>query len=419
MSYISSMIDDYVGRKAVRFHMPGHKGKLGYERDLTEVDDLDDLACPNGAILNANKRIAKIYGMDYATMATCGSTGCIHAMLLSSKGKVLIGRDAHKSAVNAAYIFNIPCEFIENVSSEGYIKAIENTGAKTLYITYPNYYGSGIDVNSVVNAARKKGMMLIADCAHGAHFISSMGMPHLPKADMLCVSVHKTLGALTGGAAVMCKQEYKEQLKDNLFRVHSTSPSYLIMESIDNTYAFIWENPQLMARWKEKCLELKNSLGSKVNLVDTIDPTRIVFGADGYTGYELQKLYRDKGIIAEMADMENIVFLTSLYDIESIDLIGKIDLEKRKPLKMDFSVPSGGKYMDISRVKHKPVKTIYYKEAKGMVSYNAIGAYPPGVAAVMPGEVITEEIIDYIERIFSYGGKLFSIENEMIQVIDI
>lgn len=418
MRYIHNMTNNFCKKGYKRFFMPGHKGMTGYSRDLTEVDTLDDLACPAGAILEANKRIAGLYAMDYATIASCGSTGCIHAMLLCRKGKVLMGRDAHKSAINAVYLYNIPCEFIGDVSTTGFLSAIETTKAKTLYLTYPNYYGSGVDVKAVLSAARAKGMMIIADCAHGAHFICEKRMPALPDADMLCVSVHKTMGALTGGAAVMCKNAYSDSLRDNFFRIHSTSPSYLIMESIDDAYDFAQSNPQLMSLWVDKCLEVREILKKKVKLTDNHDPTRIVFGAEGYSGYELFDLYKKNGILAEMADLENIVFLTSPYDIESIDLLCQPDIERRPPLIHDLRVPYGAPYKDIFWVKDKSPKSIHYKEAEGMVSYKPIGAYPPGTSAVLPGERITARTIEYIDRILYYGGKLFSVDDEMIKVVE-
>lgn len=414
MRYIHQMTKAFSKKGYARFFMPGHKGKTGYDRDLTEVDDLDDLACPCGAIEKANKRIARMYGYDWATLGTGGSTGCIHAMLLTSKGKVLIGRDAHKSAINAVYLYNISCDFVSDVSTEGFLKAIADTDASTLYLTYPNYYGDGIDVNRVTKAARAKGMMIISDCAHGAHFIAERRMPALPDSDMLCVSVHKTLGALTGGAAVMCKSSYENRLKDNFFRVHSTSPSYVIMESIDDAYDFVESNPQLMEQWVDNCLEVRK----KLRVRDNQDPTRIVISAEGYSGYELFELYKSKGIMAEMADLENVVFLTSPYDIEAIDLLSKIDIEQRSPLAHDLHVPLGGKYKDIFWVKDKEPISIHYKKAEGLVSYKPIGAYPPGTAAVLPGEIITAEVIDYIERILSYGGKLFSVDEEIIKVVE-
>lgn len=314
MSSISRMLDSFLQKNYVRFYMPGHKGKTGFERDVTELEGTDDLHDPTGAIKEANDRLARIYGYDYASMVTCGSTVGVMAMLSSAKTPILMGRDAHKSAINSACLFDLACDLVQDVSARGYLDRIKTTSARTLYLTYPSYLGSPADFTEVIKAAKAKGMTVVADCAHGAHFPFSHRLPQLPDADMMCVSFHKTMGALTGGAAVFAKDRYADQLRDNLFRLHTTSPSYLIMESIDTAVDFMVEKGDVVEKWIDECIRVKELLGYKSR--DTDDPTRITLSLAGHTGYELYEVYKKSGIMAEMADLENLVFITSPYDIK-------------------------------------------------------------------------------------------------------
>lgn len=395
--------------------MPGHKGKTGFERDVTELEGTDDLHNPTGAIKEANDRLARIYGYDYASMVTCGSTVGVMAMLSSAKTPILMGRDAHKSAINSACLFNLACDFVQDVSARGYMDRIKTTSARTLYLTYPSYLGSSADFTEVIKAAKGKGMAVVADCAHGAHFPFSHRLPQLPDADMMCVSFHKTMGALAGGAAVFAKDRYADQLRDNLFRLHTTSPSYLIMESIDTAVDFMVEKADVVEKWIDECIRVKKMLGHKSR--DTDDPTRITLSLAGHTGYELYDVYKKSGIMAEMADLENLVFITSPYDISSIQRIAQVDISPGYN-GVEHTVPVIGKACKpISYVKGKSTKKLRYSQCEGMISYLPLGAYPPGIACVLPGEIITRQVIEYFEDVLGKGGRIFNMEGEMIQVI--
>lgn len=417
MGTVAKNIDCFLSREYQRFFMPGHKGKTGFSRDLTEVDTLDDLHNPTGAIKAANARLADIYGMDFASMSTCGSTSCVMAMLITAKGKILMGRDAHKSAINTVCLFNLECEFLSDVRDEGYLTAIYTTDAKVLYLTYPGYSSKLVDVDKIVTAAKGKGMVVIVDGAHGAHFPFSNKFPNLPKADMFCVSLHKTMGALTGGAAVFAVEKFASALKDNFLRLHTTSPSFLIMESIDSAVDYMLENPKKIELWIDECQRVKAALENKVQVQNTLDQSRIVISSPGYTGYEIFDIYRKKGIMPEMADMENVIFLTSPYDIEAISILSSVDIYRREDTVEKPQIAFGQAYLPLSSVKNAQVELKCFKDCGGRIAYQPLGAYPPGTAAVLPGEIITDRVIDYFNKIQALGGKIFNMENQMIQVV--
>ncbi len=418
---IKDMLKEFNKENYIRFFMPGHKGKTKVDigNDITEVLDSDDLSSPTLAIMEANNLLAKAYNMPYATMVTCGSTVSVMSMLLTlntvqiqqgKTPKVIVGRDAHKSCINAAYLFDVPCEFIKDTSTKGYIDAINKTGATAIFVTYPNYDGSCIDIGKVERAAKQKGLALIVDCAHGAHFPFSKEFPPLPKADMYCVSAHKTLGTLTQGGIVFSTDEYKQELKENLFRLHTTSPSYLIMESIDSSRAFMEENKDLIGKWIKTCEYVKENI--KADVRQGGDPTRITLSIKGISGYELYDIFANSGIVGEMADMEKVVFITSIYDIDSINELLKVELPQPREERILPSLCYGKEYKAINFVKNKPTQLVTLDKAIGKTSATAIGAYPPGSALILPGEIFTKELVDYFNKILSLKGHIFGLSIE-------
>lgn len=416
---IHEMLLAYDNSKAVRMHMPGHKGQVKY--DVTEILETDNLEQPSGAILETNQKIAQIYGMEFATLCTCGSSAAILAMLLCVDGKILIGRNAHKSCINGVMLFDLEAEFFEDVSTNGYLLAIEKSDAKFVYVTYPDYYGRCVDIEKICRAAHEKGKIVLVDCAHGAHFDFSEKLPKLPKAaDMFCVSAHKTLPfALTQGAVLFSKNQFSKKLLKNLFMVHTTSPSFLIMESIEHGVCFMEQEKVLIEKWIDKCEIARKTLDVEFAGGEfQQDLTRLTFSVEGYCGFELEAYYREHGIIAEMADNKNVVMITSPIDLDAIDQLVSLPLPTKKAKKqIDYKIITGISALSIREIKGKSSERVLLNDAVGRISASSLGVYPPGIANVLPGEIITGQIVDYFNEIMQSKAQIFGMENGYVYCI--
>lgn len=383
--------------------------------DVTETYGTDNLAMPKDAILQANEKLASAYQMDYASMVTCGSTAAIQAMLLCAQGKILLGRDAHKSAVNSVMLFRLEAEWLADVSTSGYLHAIQETRPNTVYVTYPDYYGSCVDIEAICKAVHAYNGLVLVDSAHGAHFPYSSRLPECPGcADAFCVSLHKTLPCLTQGAAVLAKRSLAATLKQKLFAIHTTSPSYLIMASCDQARAYMELHQEQIEEWIDRCLQVRRQMKDSVRFVrPESDVTRFAFSVDGYTGYELAEHYRQKGILVEMADLDYVVMITSPVAIEEIETIFTCLPPKRAEKGRAAVQPVIGKAAyPVHMSLDERLVLLPYVQAEGRISGRAVGAYPPGIASLLPGERVTEEVINYVGCLLRQGGQLFGMTEE-------
>ena len=245
---------DYAERNPARFHMPGHKGKafLGCEdRDLTEIEGADDLYHPAGIIAESEANASKLFGWP-TVYSTEGSSLCVRAMLALAytaagrKGRVLAGRNAHKTFLSAAILLDFPIRWLwagEDylscpVTPEQVERAILEEREKpfAVYLTSPDYLGNIADIRGISRVCGKYGVRLLVDNAHGAYlkFLPESRHPMDLGADLCCDSAHKTLPVLTGGAYLHFREEgMRGKVKDAMALFGSTSPSYLILQSLD------------------------------------------------------------------------------------------------------------------------------------------------------------------------------------------
>ena len=259
---ISTPICDFVRRYAdeerVRLHMPGHKGKprLGCEGlDITEIPGADDLYHPRGIIAESEENASRLFGFP-TFYSTEGSSLCIRAMLfLALAGKknrrVLAGRNAHKTFLHTAVLLDFEISWLwpegerrlEScpISAGQVERAIlaEAEPPAAVYLTSPDYLGNTLDITSISAVCRRYGVLLLVDNAHGAYLKFLSRHPMDLGADMCCDSAHKTLPVLTGGAYLHVTKEFAGGVKDAMALFGSTSPSYLILQSLDMANRFL------------------------------------------------------------------------------------------------------------------------------------------------------------------------------------
>lgn len=452
----------------VPFHMPGHlmgRGltdmlKTAGMLDITEIPGSDCLNNPDGVIEEAQNLASRLFDAGRTFFLVNGSTIGIHAMMRSvvkPGGKILAGRDSHRSVLNAAALLGADPIFIMpeydekehltlGYSVESVKKALlEHSDIEAVLLTRPNYYGIATRLDPIVEIVHSCGIPLLIDEAHGAHFSfePSFPKPSLESGVDACVqSLHKTLPALTQTALLhISKNSLIDPviLSEQIFMLQTTSPSYILMASIDIAREVMEkEGETLYASLKKEIEsfdhELEKIPGVKREAVsykdyDT-DFTRIVlsFENSGLSGFEAEKILRESSrIYPEMADSHHVVLIATPYHTER-DFTALIE-GIRKTAKRVSSQGAGRKLSEattfllpekrlgLCEALRRERETITLGKAEGKTAGTAITPYPPGIPLVYPGEIISKELIRYATEILDSGGKVHGIMDYRVQVI--
>ena len=448
------------------FSMPGNKcgkvflkdniGKefvdtMGY-LDITEVDPLDNLHAPEGIILEAQQLLAKTYGVKKAYFMVNGSTGgnlCSIFAAFNEGDEVLVERNCHKSIYNGLILRKLKVKYIEPLIDEklgiflppdkkNIYDAIEQyENLKGIILTYPSYFGITYDIEEVLLDLKKRGLKIVVDSAHGAHFIANN---KLPKAiygipDYVVLSAHKTLPALTQGSYLLSNTDDND-VEFYLNTFMTTSPSYLIMSSLDYARYYLdeygYDEYERLINKAEKYRSIINSLNkvhiiSKEDLAEDydIDKSRyIVTVSKEYSGHKLLEYLREQGIQCEMSFASGVVLLLSPINddddfkklLKSFENLQLKDIRQDNYSKYYSFIPK--KVLEPYEVFKKECKYIKINEADKNIACEAIIPYPPGIPLLCPGEVITKEAIDIIDDYISNNRSVIGIKNkEYIKVV--
>ncbi|MBQ9921310.1 MAG: hypothetical protein IJO52_03920, partial [Clostridia bacterium] len=245
---IYNALEEYAENTVSRFHMPGHGGRaqdgfLGdvYRYDVTELSETDDLACPTGVIAEAQRLAAEKFGAESTLFSCQGATLCIRAaiyacLMLRPRGRIYCHRKVHKSVVNTFVLLDIrPVWFCDEDT--------DFSDCDAVIYTHTDYHGNIFPCEKLYSAAQKYGFLVVADNAHGSHLAFMEGgrlHPVRMGADFCIDSLHKTLAVLTGGACLNVKKaEWSPLCRSGMTLFGSTSPSYLIMASIDKALSLV------------------------------------------------------------------------------------------------------------------------------------------------------------------------------------
>lgn len=421
---ICDFVARYAESGAVRLHMPGHKGKgfLGIEHlDITEISGADSLYEASGIIAESEQNASAIFGAD-TFYSTEGSSQCIRAMLLlavkyaksrGEKPSVLAGRNAHKTFLSAASLLDFEVDWIYPRADESYLSCtpsaeeidellkIKNPTA--LYLTSPDYLGNVADIAPIAEVCRKNGVLLLVDNAHGAYlkFLPQSRHPIDLGADICCDSAHKTLPVLGGGAYLHISKSAPAMLKDNardaLALFGSTSPSYLVLQSLDAANAYLAGDYRteleaflrLMQKLREDLKKAGFSLISN-------EPLKLTISAKpyGYTGYELADALYENNIVCEFCDPD---FLTLMFTpqtgTEGIERVRQVLCAlQRKSCVFEKTPKSAAakRIMTIREAMLAPCEEISAEQSVGRVIASACVGCPPAVPIVVCGEQIDE-----------------------------
>lgn len=426
---IVSFLKSYQEKSPVRMHMPGHKGAgiLGFEgMDLTEIYGADELFAAEGIIKESEQNASSLFGCP-TYYSTQGSTLCIQTMCTilcqdaKSKGKkpkILAGRNAHRSFIHAAALLDFEIEWLYGnsdylsckIHAEDLEKAIIESLPTAVYLTNPDYLGNLLDIQSLASVCKKHNVLLAIDNAHGAYlrFLEPSLHPIDLGADLCCDSAHKTLPVLTGGAYLhlseSLNQVWKNDVKHFMEYFSSTSPSYLIMASLDAT------NEVLDTTFKKslsECIQrvdgLKNTLIQHGYTILSGEPMKITISTKefGYTGNEIANLLMECDIYPEFYDSDYIVLMPSPYntkdDLKRLETclcgIERKPLLINKPPKLEQSK----KAMNVRQALFSSSITLEVSKSLGQVCSSVTVSCPPAILPVIPGEVISESSIEVMK----------------------
>ena len=417
--------------------------KLGAKYDISEIAGFDDLHDPREILAAGMERAAALWGASHTFFlvngSTCGILAAIRAASrVSGSRKLILSRNCHKSVYNAVELCSLEPVYIAPSTirglgfcgsiSEGAVEACvrENPGAPVI-LTSPTYEGALSNIAEISSICRRHGSILLVDEAHGAHLDLSpyfTGGAVRAGADIIVQSLHKTLTGLTQTALLHLGADCPVTRGDILRELavfETSSPSYILMASIDGTVDLIFRRGhELFDAWSERLrrfherLSLKNlalfghshsfsTRDSAVSGVHGFDKSKIVILCDGTNirGSALMNMLRYRfGIECEMAGSEHVVAMSGLLDTnESLnrlaDALCEIDsgiIEARpRTVATEISIPP--RKMSASEALKKQRRPVPLMEASGSVCAEYVWAYPPGIPLVVPGEVLTKELL--------------------------
>lgn len=440
------------------FHTPGHKGGRGMESslrselgasvlmDVSLMSELDDIHEPETYIKEAQALAAKVYGSDACFWAVNGTSQAIHAMLMTALKpgeKVLLPRNAHRSVAGGLILGGIEATFMQPDYCESFglnlqvqPQAVEEAlgkdpSIKAVLLTSPNYYGVAADVEAIAKICHQRGVVLLVDEAHGPHLGFSDLLPKSALqcgADACAQSTHKILGAMTQCSMlhVQGQRLSVQRAADVMSVLTTTSPNYLLMASLDVARAQVEVRGKEMAEdavaaAKKLCNIVSKHAGLKIlTAADCgglkLDVTKVTvnFADWGYTGIEAGDLFREAGIAVELVDAQNVLFLVTYADVTNDyeEALAKIDkvLTKMEAQKRDRASAPEVQAVPVTEVA-LPLRKVFYgakeavalEESAGKICGEQVSFYPPGIPVLLPGEVITQEIVAYCKMMKDLG----------------
>ena len=422
---IADFLASYAGRNALRLHMPGHKGRgpLGCEGwDITEIPGADSLYEASGIILESERNASHLFGCHTLYSAE-GSSLSIRAMLwllcqaaaeMGRRPVILAGRNAHKAFLSGVALLDIQVSWLygkERLSClptpEEVAAAIDRTAPVALYLTSPDYLGNLCAIGEIAKVCHERGVLLAVDNAHGAYlrFLSESMHPMDLGADICCDSAHKTLPVLTGGAYLHISHNAPEVLrreaKNAMALFGSTSPSYLILASLDLANAVLAKAyPQRLRETVDRVEKLRCALREAGFSLVGEEPMKLTLATKcfGYTGVELGNLLENAGIFVEFSDPDYLVFMPSV-DTETAEfdhiLQTLISIPRKKEIKIaPPPVLEGEALYSPREVLFLPRRTCPVEEALGEILADARIGCPPAVPILVAGERIGREALD-------------------------
>lgn len=436
---IVDFVQRYNSKNPIRLHMPGHKGKsyLGFEQlDITEIMGADNLYSSNsdGIIRESENHASRMFGTSRTMYSTGGSTQCIGAMLYiaminseNSSKTIISGRNSHKAFVEACGLLDLHPTWIYgnkshlcscNITSEELDDTLKSLEEKPIavYVTSPDYLGNTLDIEKLSSVCKMHKVPLLVDNAHGAylHFLPKDSKhPIALGANMCCDSAHKTLPVVTGGAYLHfghgMASDWAVDGKKAMSLFGSTSPSYLILQSLDNCNKILDKNYKQQLEFSIQYIDtLKEYL--KKNFIPVMDtePLKLVIDCKkvGVWGGNLEDYFKKANIEPEWIDGQYIVFMFTPENTEDdyiklqeflYDLLwtnkDKIEVDTNASAELYMPSLVNETALTIREALMSKGERIHISRARNRVCQTATVSCPPAVPIVVSGEIITTEHI--------------------------
>lgn len=484
--YLDAKLERYRQKEIYPFHMPGHKRKEHalmdpYSMDITEIEGFDNLHEPEGILLEGKERLAELYGAKESFFLVNGSTcGLLAAISAATRrgDTILMARNCHKAVYHAVELSELKTEYLYPfITKEGIQGSIhpedveealqKHPEIKAVILTSPTYDGVLSDVRTIAGMVHEKNIPLIVDEAHGAHLGFSESFPASAVsegADVVIQSFHKTLPSLTQTAVLhrMSERVALERIRKYLSVYQTSSPSYLLMASIDRCvrimqsrseryFADLEENLTTFYRKVQDLKHLKVLTEEDFSKEEgyAFDSTKILIytGNTDMTGKELMDILRkDWNLELEMASGYYALALTGIMDTEDgffslSEALHTIDEQMKKTGK-DVAVEESIKIEDENEhVSYLFMQELYGKKevvypvweaedmrkmeislesALGKISAVTVSLYPPGIPLLLPGERIENGFLEGIAKCREGGlhiSGLSGTSNERIEVV--
>lgn len=422
---ICDFVRSYADREPLRFHMPGHKG-LGEEMrlDITEITGADVLYAAGGIIQKSRENAARLFGAAATFYSAEGSSLCIRAMLFlfrlyaRHRGKrphLAAFRNAHRSFVSACALLDVEVSWIRPVEQENLLSCClsgqqleEQLSAMeelplALYVTSPDYLGQMAELRELRRVCRKYGLLLLVDNAHGAYlrFLPESLHPMDLGADLCCDSAHKTLPVLTGGAYLhissAAPELFLQQAEQALALFASTSPSYLILQSLDRANAFLaGEFRPMLEAFLPRVDACKARLRAAGYVLVGEEPLKLCLSTKpyGWTGNALAQRLEEENIFCEFSDPDHLVFMLSPLQTEAaLQRLTEalLAIERRAPLTLlPPPLPIAEAVCSPGAALLAPSERIPAEQSLGRILSDAEVSCPPAVPILVSGERIDE-----------------------------
>ncbi len=435
---ICDFVKDYTARNPVRLHMPGHKGKkvLGPEAlDITEIAGADVLYQSEGVIRESEINAALLFGAARTVYSTEGSSLCIRAMLYLAemgarnrgrkRARIVAGRNAHRTFIEAAALLDTEIcwagsgeELLSGTVSANELEILLKTASPedrptAVYVTSPDYLGNRSDLSALAGICHREQVLLMVDNAHGAYLKFLPGMLHPMElgADICCDSAHKTLPVLTGGAYLHfskhCPKELPAMAERAMAFFASTSPSWLILQSLDAVNALLAdEYPEKIRRTAERVQALKQKLRNQGWRLAGDEPLKLTLCPKqmGYTGDDLQEILNAEGIVSEYSDPDYLVWMiTPETSREDLEFAEGVLLALPEKTAIAAHTPKSGIPEPVLSPREASLacfERIGVEESIGRILASPSVSCPPAIPVVICGERIDSHAVE----LFRYYG---------------
>ena len=445
----------YFESKRLPFTIPGHKQRasrldaglgLVVDSDTPLYGGLDEIKLSNQVLKKAEALAATLWGADYARFSAGGSTHANQAIVLAlgkPGDKVALSRTAHRSVLSALVLAGLePIWLSPQIDAATGVpigihvtefEKILDQKPIALLLTEPGYLGTLSDLEALINAAHQQEIPVIVDAAWGGHFGFSLTVPAhciAMGADALITSTHKALPGYSASALLLAQGRFLnlDRIEQSFETTHTTSPAGAPLASIDGCRALLeLRGEELISNLVTNVNKFKDEVQSNFDVpiflnaadfpADRFDPTKIVLRASqlGTSGVEIEKALQDQLVRVEMADGDTVVFLATLADSRTeFDELAKVLIPILKHLVGPARVTTTSLSWSIVPTVAISMRDAYFAETELVLAENAMGRiaadliapYPPGVAVVAPGEVLTQEILEGLAMTKAAGVRI-------------